>query len=117
MSGQGTSPRAKFLQKFQTHPDQPIDTQASIQQALFLMNGKVATAAAGADTSRTLLAVTAGPGSTADRVTDLFLVVLSRRPTEAEAKRFTAFVESAADKKAAVADVFWVLLNSTEYMV
>jgi hypothetical protein len=53
-------------------------------------------------------------------VAQLFVVVLSRKPTAAEAKRFTAYVESggpAKDQKAALADVFWALLNSTEFAV
>jgi hypothetical protein len=115
-----TSPRAKFLAKFQTPPDQPIDTHTSIQQALFLMNGNLATTAASLDGSRTLAAVSGGLGTATDKVGQLFLVVLSRRPTEAESQRLAAYVESggpAKDPKAALADVFWALLNSTEFAV
>jgi hypothetical protein len=115
-----TSPRAKFLAKFQTPPDRPIDTHTSIQQALFLMNGRLATTAASLDGSRTLTAVSGGPGAAADKVGQLFLVVLSRRPTDAESQRLSAYVESggpAKDPKAALADVFWALLNSTEFAV
>jgi len=75
-----TSPRAKFLTKFQSPPDQPIDTHTSIQQALFLMNGDLATTAASLGGSRTLTAVANGPGTTAEKVGQLFLVVLSRNP-------------------------------------
>lgn len=115
--GPATSPRAKFLAKFQTHPDQPLDTHASIQQALFLMNGKLATTATGTAGSRTLATIMDGPGGTADKIGELFLVVLSRKPTAAETKRLGEFVAAADDKKAALADVFWVLLNSTEFAV
>src|SRR5262249_43183413 len=51
--GGSSSPRVKFLSKFQTSPDQPIDTHTSIPQALFLMNGKLATEAGSLDGSRT----------------------------------------------------------------
>ena len=115
--GPSTSPRAKFLAKFQTHPDQPLDTHASIQQALFLMNGKLATTATGTASSRTLEAITDRPGTPADKVGELFLVVLSRKATAAESKKLAAFVDAAEDKKVALADVFWVLLNSTEFAV
>jgi hypothetical protein len=114
--GPATSPRATFLAKFQTHPDQPLDTATSIQQALFLMNGKLATTAAGPG-GRTLAAVSDGPGTTAEKVSDLFLVVLSRKPTTAEVKKLATFVDAAADRKDALADVFWALLNSTEFAV
>lgn len=116
LAGRATSPRATFLAKFQTHPDQPLDTATSIQQALFLMNGELATTAAGPG-GKTLAAVSDCPGSAAEKVADLFLVVLSRKPTPAEVKKLAAFVDAAADRKAALADVFWALLNSTEFAV
>jgi hypothetical protein len=115
-----TSPRAKFLAKFQTTPDRPIDTHTSIQQALFLMNGKLATTAGSLEGSRTLAAVSNGSGTAADKVGQLFLVILSRKPTDVESKRLTAYVESggpAKDPTTALVDVFWALLNSTEFAV
>jgi hypothetical protein len=118
--GSATSPRAKFLVKFQTNPDQAIDTQISIQQALNLMNGKLATEAASLNGSKTLAAIARGPGAAGDKVGQLFLVVLSRPATAAELKKFAGYVESggaAKDGNAALADVFWALLNSTEFAV
>jgi len=120
LSVDGATPRAKFLAKFQSQPDQPIDAPTSIQQALFLMNGKFATTAGSLGGSRTLSAIAADRGPAAGQVEQLFLVVLSRKPTAAESKRMTAYVESggpANDRKAALADVFWALLNSTEFAV
>jgi hypothetical protein len=116
LSSAGT-PRAKFLAKFQTQPDQPIDAPTSIQQALYLMNGEFATTAASLEKSRTLGAIATGRGTIAEQVEQLFLVVLSRKPSAAESKRMTEYVESAKDRKAALADVFWALLNSTEFAV
>ena len=84
------------------------------------MNGKLATDAGSLEGSRTLAAVANGPGSTTEKVGQLFLVVLGRKPTDAEAKRLAAYVESggpAKDPRAALADVFWALLNSTEFAV
>jgi hypothetical protein len=84
------------------------------------MNGKLATTAGSLESSRTLGAIAAGPGPVSGQVEQLFLVVLSRKPTAAESKRMTAYVESggpAKDRKAALADVFWALLNSTEFAV
>jgi hypothetical protein len=115
--GPATSPRATFLARFQTHPDQPIDTATSIQQALNLMNGSLAASAMSADGSRTLRAVADGRGSPGEQVGQLFLAVLSRQPTEAEQQRLVGYVKAAKDRKAALADVFWVLLNSTEFAV
>jgi hypothetical protein len=115
--GPSTAPRAKFLAKFPTQPDQPTEAHTSIQQALHLMNGRLSADAVSLEKSRALAAIADGPGGPAERVERLFLVVLSRKPTEAEAKRLVAYVESGGDKKKALADAFWALLNSTEFAV
>ncbi len=115
-----TTPRAKFLAKFQTQPDQPIDAATSIQQALYLMNGAYTTTATSLEKSPTLRAIATGPGSVADQVEQLFLVALARKPTATELKRMAEFVgpdRPAKDRQTALADVFWALLNSTEFAV
>jgi hypothetical protein len=46
------------------------------------------------------------------------LVVLTRKPTVAESKRFVAYIERGGplgDRRKALADVFWALLNSAEF--
>jgi hypothetical protein len=43
---------------------------------------------------------------------------LSRKPTATEQRRFVAYVEgggASRDHRQALADVFWVLLNSAEF--
>ena len=48
----------------------------------------------------------------------MFLATLTRRMTTEEAQRFTKYVADggpSGDRKKALADVFWVLLNSTEF--
>jgi hypothetical protein len=60
---------------------------------------------------------------TAERIETLFLATLSRQPTSKELTRLVSYVEGSAatsgprqyDK--AVADVFWALLNSGEFML
>ena len=45
---------------------------------------------------------------------------LSRKPTAKEAEHFAKYVEdggAAKDKKKALGDVFWALLNSSEFML
>ena len=47
-------------------------------------------------------------------------MVLARKPTAAEVGRLAGYVESGGpgkDRRAALADVFWALLNSTEFAV
>jgi hypothetical protein len=103
--------------------------QTSILQALSLMNGKIIAGATSLEKSETLAAVLDAPFlSTAQRVETLYLATLSRQPRSKELERAVRFVEDAENRVAAgdagarreaynhaVADVFWVLLNSTEF--
>jgi hypothetical protein len=91
--------------------------EMSILQALWWMNGNVMARAT--MSSRTLLKVANdGKLDTRGRVEELFFVTLSRKPLPVELDRFVKYVESKpADKQVyALGDVFWVLLNTTEFM-
>jgi hypothetical protein len=84
------------------------------------MNGKLSTTASSLSESKTLSTIARPSASVADQLEQLFLITLSRPPTATEAKRFAAYVEAGGpekDRKAALADVFWALLNSTEFAV
>jgi hypothetical protein len=57
---------------------------------------------------------------TAGRVETLFLATLSRPPRPQETERFVKYVEGGGpqkDRKKALADVFWALLNSSEFIL
>jgi hypothetical protein len=114
-----SSPRAEFLAKFNNLHDQRTEVQTSILQALYLMNGKLMAGATSLEESTTLAAIAgAGPSvSAARRVDELFLLTLSRKPRTEEAERLLKYIESAEDRKAALTDVFWALLNSTEFLL
>lgn len=49
------------------------------------------------------------------RVDRMFLTVLTRPPSEAERKRFTAFLTSDAKNEPLVEEAIWVLLNCSEF--
>ncbi len=110
--------RAEFLARFAG--GQPrTEMQRSIQQALMLMNGQFI-ADATCLKNGAMLASIANDRSldTAGKVEALYLATLSRKPTTREAKRFVQYVEEGGpskDAKQALADVFWVLLNSAEF--
>jgi hypothetical protein len=70
--------------------------------------------------NRTLATLAEQRTSTARKVESLYLVVLSRPPRPEEGERFVKYVDAGGatgDPKAALADVFWVLLNSPEFIL
>jgi hypothetical protein len=102
------------------YPMKPADTQTSILQALTLMNGNVVATQTNLKNSTVLAAIVEAPFfDTKKRVDAVFYTVLTRAPTVEEAEKFNSYVERggpSGDKDQALADLFWVLLNSTEFM-
>jgi hypothetical protein len=122
------SARAQILSKFANLTERPTMAQTSILHALTLMNGKIVADATSLERSETLAALVDAPFlSSADRIETLYLAALSRRPSAKEIDRMTRFVEEAVrdagrDEKMlgracndALGDVFWALLNSSEF--
>jgi hypothetical protein len=111
------TPRAEFLARFTERPDQRAARQTSILQALYLMNGSFLEEAL--TNSKTLATVQANVSSPVARnITELYLAVLSRQPTPEELGRLRKYVENGGptrERKAALADIFWALLNSGEF--
>ncbi len=125
------SARGQFLTLFGDRADKSTEHQTSILQALALMNGQVTAVATDLEKSVTLSAIADAPFmDTTERVETLFLATLSRKPTARERDRLIAYVDRGGedepsskwfgpDKRAqrALADVFWALMNSGEFML
>jgi hypothetical protein len=110
-------PAGQFLNRF-SNQDKRTEYQTSILQALMLMNGQFVNDAASAKRSILLAAVADAPFmNTEQRVETLFLATLSRRPTAEESARLSAHVRGSRDRDAALGDVFWALLNSSEFFL
>ena len=111
---------AAFSTQFARGTGKATEAETSILQALLLMNGQPTANETSLDKSSTLAAVVDAPFlDTPKRVEALFLSALARKPTADEAQKFTSYVERggpSGDKDKALADVFWVLLNSTEFL-
>ncbi len=106
---------APFVAAFGARPGQTEGFEATLEQALFLRNG---------DLIRGWLA--ARPGNLLDRLSkltkaedvaeELFLSVLTRRPTDDEKKDVAEYLKGRdADRTAALGDLAWALLTSAEF--
>jgi len=113
-------PRSEFLELFAPDNNAPTERQTSILQALAMMNGQFTTSFTTLEQSSTLAAVVDFPlMKNADRIDTLFLATLTRMPTPDEQERLIAYLESGGpskNKKQALADIYWALLNSSEFL-
>jgi hypothetical protein len=114
------SARGEFLAKFST-TERLSDVQTSILQALTLMNGKLVSDLTSTDVRRSelLAGVLDTPFfNTEQKIETLYLAVVTRKPTPDELRRLTGYVDkggATGDSRKALADVFWALLNSSEF--
>jgi hypothetical protein len=113
--------RGAFLSKFADTGPSRTDYQASILQALTLMNGRLTGDASSLQRGATLQAVADAPFLAApDKIETLFLASLSRRPTRDELitmELYARFGDTSESESSALADVFWALLNSAEFVL
>lgn len=115
-----SGPRAEFLELFAPDNNSVTERQTSILQALALMNGQFTSTATNVENSATLAAVADFPlMKDAERIETLYLSALSRKPRQEELERLTIYVADGGpvkNQKAALADIFWALLNSSEFL-
>jgi hypothetical protein len=123
------SARSEFLTKFTNFSDRRTEYQTSILQALMLMNGRFVADADTVDLANekafgTLTAIYDSPlpslATTKGKLNALHLATLAREMSPAEEERLVRYVEKggpSGDSKKALADVFWALLNSSEFIL
>jgi hypothetical protein len=111
--------RSEFFDRF---PLQAKKSEAatSILQALFLMNSDVMETLIDTHKNKNLELLRIGDKrvSTSKRVEQLFLLTLTRLPTAQERARLVEYIDKggpSGDSRQAVSDVFWALLNSSEF--
>lgn len=112
-------PRSQFLGRFASS-EKRTEANTTILQALVMMNGDFIGGQTDLERSEVLGAIADMPGwDTPRKVEALFLTAFGRRPTPEELEKYSSYVErggATGDKKKALADVFWVLLNSPEFL-
>jgi hypothetical protein len=113
--------RQEFLNKFDASNTKRTQHQTSILQALSLMNGKVITDATSITKGRLgiLTDYPDGDWNTTRKLELLYMSAVARKPRKDELERFVPYVDKggpSGDSKKALADVFWALLNSSEFI-
>lgn len=113
--------QARLKSLFADQTSRRSDSQTSILQALSLMNGSLVSDATSLERSELLSAVTEMPFlDSAGRIETLFLAALGRFPSEDERQLMQNYLAErgkAIGEKRALADVFWALLNSAEFIL
>ncbi|HVV98980.1 MAG TPA: DUF1549 and DUF1553 domain-containing protein [Planctomycetaceae bacterium] len=115
------TPRAEFLESFgQQDGSGATERATTILQALVMMNGRFVSEATSIDKSATLTALNEFPlMTTRDRLETIYLAALCRQPTTDELDKMTKYVDGGGptkDSKRALGDVFWALLNASEFL-
>jgi hypothetical protein len=107
--------RGQFNLTFGYDPSEPRDTiTGSIPQALALMNSPQV--AGGMKANRGVLAGLLNEiDDNEDLFVEMYLRTLSRQPTADELARALAYVDEVGNRKTAVEDMAWALLNSAEF--
>jgi hypothetical protein len=110
-----------FRNKFANYADKRTEFQTSILQALALMNGRFIADATSLQNSNTLASIIDAPFmETEGKLNALFLAALSRKMKAHEASKLVPYIERGGptgDQARALSDVFWALLNSSEFIL
>jgi hypothetical protein len=115
--GLGLEGRKRFAAQF--HVERTVHAERSIVQALSMMNGRMTTDLTDPAKNPTLAGAADAPFlDTRGKVETLFMAVLGRKPTAKEAEKMIKYVDEGGtenDPRHALGDVFWALVNSTEF--
>lgn len=112
---QPNNPRAEFLAKF-ANQDKRHESQTSILQALFMMNGKFLAEEIKNNRNLDAIATAAEAGSAEKRVATLYRMVLSREPRPEELSRLVPLVGGdTVNLRHRLGDILWALVNSAEF--
>jgi hypothetical protein len=116
--GRPNTIRQQFEVAFGYDPSDPRETvTSSIPQALAMMNGvRINLAVRALDRDTVLGRLLSEIKDNRPLVEELYLRTLSREPTDNELDVALAFCKSTNNRSAAFEDLFWALLNSSEFV-
>jgi hypothetical protein len=111
------SPRGQFNRIFGFDPSTPPDEMTgTLPQALFLMNSPTINNFIKAGGQTRLAKLLAAFPENEAAVTELYLLVLAREPSDRELKIAQDYVASVGNRGEAFEDLMWSLLNSSEFL-
>ena len=112
--------REAFFKEFKPSlsPNEPATpaVDPSISQALYFLNGDLVARGTAAATEHRLNRLMEREKDPARRIEELFLLTVSRPPTSREAGALLDRVRKAGESPRVYEDVFWALLNTTEFV-
>jgi YHS domain-containing protein len=110
--GLPTTPRGEFIMYFVAEGAAPTEYTQGVPHALRLLNGLQF------NNVDALLSRIAPPADNpAKAIEAIYLTVLSRRPTAAEATFMIDYAKRRNDQQATYQDILWVLLKSSEFVM
>lgn len=95
----------------------PLERVSSVQQILLVMNGQMVQQGT-TPQARVIQGLIDAPGlQPEDRVDSLYLLALSRMPSDEERQRALDYVAREDQEAAGLSDLLWSLINSAEFIV
>ena len=91
-----------------------VKMEPTLSQSLHLLNGS--TTNAKIRQSPVLKALVERDAPPEDLIADLYVRCLTRQPTEEELDRLLPLLDEGGNRRAALEDIFWALLNSREFI-
>ncbi|WP_197440980.1 DUF1549 domain-containing protein [Thalassoglobus neptunius] len=109
--------RSQFVQLFGVDPSTPPeDIIGNIPQALFVMNSPIIEQNIRGTGNTMLSRLLREYPDDSDALSELYLRVLSREPTDREVSINKRFLSEIDNRNEAFEDIYWSLLNSTEFI-
>jgi hypothetical protein len=108
------STRNRFIAQF--YVPRPIAAERSISQSLSMMNATLIQEMTTTEHNQTLRGIIDAPFlDTEAQVNTLYVAALGRQPSSLEHNHIKSYLARVSDKPQAFGDLFWVLINSTEF--
>ena len=114
--------RRRWMQQFvvafdNDENDESTTFNGTIPQALMMMNSELIDKACSVERGSFLFEQMSSPGAETQKINDLYLAALTRKPTRAEmTKMQKALARYGNAKLNGYQDMFWALLNSNEFI-